>query len=67
MKNALEPFCPSMKPKTIALFIRFKHLKKGTLLLDFNNAPVLDVFDNPILCQGMCEQMGAVIGVLHAV
>ncbi|KAI9345453.1 hypothetical protein DFJ73DRAFT_489403 [Zopfochytrium polystomum] len=40
------PVCPSMKPSTLASFIRFKRFPPGTLLVDADNNPVRDVFGN---------------------
>jgi hypothetical protein len=47
-----EPFCPSMQPKTIDLFVRFKMQAKDTVLLDDDGEIVKDVLGEPVLCQG---------------
>ena len=66
-----HPFCPSMRPRTIALFIIFKTSPKGTLLKDFDGEPVLDWKAPPLACQGgwndpdNARQMLTAVGAIH--
>lgn len=50
--KAPTPFCPSLNADGISDFIRYKRGIKGTQLLNKLSQPVLDIFGNPILCQG---------------
>ena len=45
-------FCPSIKAETLALFFKFKRLAPSTPLLHPDGSPVIDVFGNPMMCQG---------------
>ena len=64
--------CPSMDPKSISLFIKYKRGKKGTQLLDSNDDEVHDVLGNPVLCVGQWNtpknhsQLLSAIGAVHA-
>ena len=51
--NPPEPFCPSMNPKTIANFIRFKRAASGEpfILLD-STSQCIDVFGKPVFTMG---------------
>jgi hypothetical protein len=43
---------PSVNPKTVKLFFKWKVYPSGTALLDDNNNPVLDYEGNPMECVG---------------
>ncbi|KAI9339167.1 hypothetical protein DFJ73DRAFT_961925 [Zopfochytrium polystomum] len=58
------PICPSMKPSTLASFIRFKRFPPNTPLLDAHGNPVLDVFGDAITCQGGWNDPGSANGFL---
>jgi hypothetical protein len=57
--RAPDEFCPSMKPETIALYFRYKSWQKGDKLKDFlSNTVVLNIFGDPILCDGAWKDPG---------
>ena len=51
LDSPTHPFCPSMRPRTIALSIIFKTSPKGTLLKDFDGEPVLEWKARPLVFQ----------------
>lgn len=68
-----EPFVPAMSPETISYYIHFKRWKRDTALKNIiSNQPILDIFGNPILCEGSwkdpknVDQFIAAIGTIHA-
>jgi hypothetical protein len=68
-----EPFCPAMDPHTVANFIRYKRGIKGDPLLDEETeAQIVDVFGNPVYCQGgwkdpkNVDQLLSAVGALHS-
>lgn len=68
-----EPFCPSMDPNSIALFINWKRYPAGSPLLEIGNGSVIlaDVEGNPIRCQGTwndpnnVNQLLSAVGAIH--
>jgi hypothetical protein len=70
LKNPPFPFCPSMSPSDIKLYIQFKRLPKDTLLVHDGSA-VKDVFGKEVMCQGSwndpknVEQLISAIGAIH--
>ena len=66
-----EPFCPSMDPKSIALFIYWKRGKAGDILTDWDEHQVLDAHKRPILIEGgwndpkALDRLSAAITLAH--
>ena len=52
LENVAVSMCPSMNPRTIALFIDWKHGNKNELLYDHTNKVVVDVNGNFICNNG---------------
>lgn len=61
-----------MNPVSIGLFCKFKRSAKGAALKDPNGNDILDIYGNPVLCQGgwnlpaNVDQLLSAVGVLHA-
>lgn len=64
-------FCPSMKARTVALYMRYKTMEKGSPLLDENDRHVFNVFDERVLCvgdwkdPGNCDQYMSSVTRIH--
>jgi hypothetical protein len=65
------PFCPSMDPKSIALFIYWKRGKRGDVLKDWDENIILDVFQQPVKIEGGwndpkgLDRLSAAISLAH--
>ena len=67
------PFCPSMNPRTIADFIRFKRGKQGKPFVRLDcNEQCMDVLNKPVFCQGgwndprNVDQCLSALGAIHS-
>jgi hypothetical protein len=69
-REPLEYF-PSMNPRSIILYHKWKTQKKGTRPSCGNNLPVLDMYDKPNACVGTwispenMEQYQSAVSTLH--
>ena len=67
-----EPFCPSMEPEAIALFIKYKRGEMDEVLQDLSGNSVFDVFGNLVRCDGKwkdpknVDQLLSAIGAIHS-
>ncbi len=47
-----EPICPSINPRSIILFLRYKRWRKGSLVTDLSGSVVKDVEGKDVKCGG---------------
>ena len=67
-EHSPDEFCPSMKPESIALYLRFKRWKNGTILKSFTTEEVVnDIFGEPVLCDGGWNDPGNANQFLSAI
>ena len=72
LDNPPEPFCPSMDPLAVALFVKYKRNKAGMELTDGNGNIVKDNFGNIVVCDGKwndpknVDQLLSAVGAIHA-
>ena len=68
----ITPICPSISRSSIETFLKFKHWKVGTLLIDDDGAAICDRNGNQIECEGSwnspenMNQFLVAMSVLHA-
>jgi hypothetical protein len=66
-ERAPTMYCPSMKPTSIAAYIRYKVMNKGTILKDFEEKVVQDLNGDNIICDGSWNEIGGVEQFLAAI